>query len=487
MRQSPLVLIANATDHTISAYALRDDVLEPLATTPLPGSCSTFAVDAARDLVYAGVKGDPPAVLTLRLDRTSGVLTEIARRAAPAAPTYLTLTPDGGLLLGASYSGHWGGVWPVADGRLGAPADHVSFPRLHCVTVSGDARHAYFVSLGDDLVAQYDLAPDGGLTPLDPPTVAAPAGSGPRHLILDAAGRAAYLITEFSGEVVQLARDAAGRLAPVQAATIFDPDAGLQRSRLGADPRAENLIWGADVHLAGGGRFVLASERTAGTIATLAVDADGGLGALVALRATEAQPRGFAVTADGSRVVVVGELATDAALYRVEDDGSLSDLHHVDAGRGANWVRVLEPTRPAERTATASGEPAATEPDLARPALQQAGDAIIVVNTRGIIREWNDTCVALFGFTAEQALGQDVKLIIPERLRDAHDRGFLAAMEAGHLRSDGRPRRTKGLTADGGTVYVTMSFAVVNDDEDAVRPAIGSVAVARTDPERPAH
>ena len=44
--------------------------------------------------------------------------------------------------------------------------------------------------------------------------------------------------------------------------------------------------------------------------------------------------------------------------------------------------------------------------DLARPALQQAGDAIIVVNTHGIIREWNDACVATFGFTPEQALGQ---------------------------------------------------------------------------------
>lgn len=116
--------------------------------------------------------------------------------------------------------------------------------------------------------------------------------------------------------------------------------------------------------------------------------------------------------------------------------------------------------------------------DLARPALQQAGDAIIVVNTHGIIREWNDACVATFGFTPEQALGQDVKLIIPERLRAAHDRGFGAAMAAGRLSSDGHPRRTKALTAGGHTVYVTMTFAVVNEDAG---PAIGSVAVARSE------
>ncbi len=116
------------------------------------------------------------------------------------------------------------------------------------------------------------------------------------------------------------------------------------------------------------------------------------------------------------------------------------------------------------------------DPDLARPALQQAGDAIIVVNTRGIIREWNDKCVATFGFTPEQAIGQDVKLIIPERLRDAHDRGFFAAMEAGHLASDGRARRTKSLTKSGENVYVTMTFAVISDASGA---AIGAAAVAR--------
>ena len=53
---------------------------------------------------------------------------------------------------------------------------------------------------------------------------------------------------------------------------------------------------------------------------------------------------------------------------------------------------------------------------------------------------------------------------------------FFAAMESGHLASDGRARRTKSLTASGGTVYITMTFAVVQDDAGET---IGSVAVAR--------
>lgn len=113
---------------------------------------------------------------------------------------------------------------------------------------------------------------------------------------------------------------------------------------------------------------------------------------------------------------------------------------------------------------------------LKAAALDQAGDAIIAIDRDGIITVWNLFAERLFGWTAAEVIGQDVKIMIPERLRGSHDRGFFAAMESGHLASDGRARRTKGLTASGGTVYVTMTFAVISDDAGA---AVGSVAVAR--------
>ena len=113
-------------------------------------------------------------------------------------------------------------------------------------------------------------------------------------------------------------------------------------------------------------------------------------------------------------------------------------------------------------------------------AWDHANDALIAIDTDGIIRAWNHFAEKLFGWSAEDVIGQDVKIMIPERLRAAHDRGFFAAMEAGHLHSDGHPRRTKGLTAAGDSVFVTMSFAVVNDEDEG--PSIGSVAVARSEP-----
>jgi 6-phosphogluconolactonase len=346
MTDAPLVLVANAGDDSISTFRLGDEGLERLALTGgLPG-CSTFAVDEDRDLVYAGVKGDAdgrhPAIVTLRLDRASGALVEIARLDTPdGGMNYLALTRDGGALLGAAYSAGYGIVCPVADGTVGAPVSRIAFRNLHAVLPSADGRFAYFVSLGDDLIAQYAIGDDLALTPLEPAVVGAPAGSGPRHLVLNAAEDAVYVITEFSGEVLHYTRDTTdGTLALQGAAGFVDPRAELAHSRFGADPRAEHLIWGADLHLGDGGATLWASERTASTLAALAVSPDGSLSAPTAFIATEPQPRGFALSPDGRHLVAAGELSTTVSLYAV-DGAELTLRQQAETGRKANWVRIV--------------------------------------------------------------------------------------------------------------------------------------------------
>lgn len=338
---SELLLIANAGDGTIGALRLHRTPaprLEPLATSgDLPG-CGTFAVDAGRDLVHAAYKaraGDPPGIATLRLDRRTGELAELSRRDVEASLTYLTLTADGALLLGVSYGGGFGAVWPVDRERLGSPHSRFAHGNLHCVVAAGD--RVYAVSLGEDLLAQFALTGAGRLEPLDPAVVAAPEGSGPRHLIVDGAN--AYLVTEYSGELVRYAVDAAGRLSRAESRFVVDPRAGLAHSRFGADPSVEPLIWGGDVHRAKG--VVVTSERSSSLLATTALDAQGHLGEVVGFAPTERQPRGFAVAPGGEFVVAVGERSTHAALLQVRDDSRLAEVDRVPVGHGANWVRFV--------------------------------------------------------------------------------------------------------------------------------------------------
>ena len=113
--------------------------------------------------------------------------------------------------------------------------------------------------------------------------------------------------------------------------------------------------------------------------------------------------------------------------------------------------------------------------------LEQAAEAVIYANKTGVIERWNAAAVAMFGFSASEALGQHLDLVIPEHLRKAHWRGFDAAMENGKTRLGGRPTMTRGLHKTGQKLYVEMSFALVTD---VTGSALGSVAVARDVTER---
>ena len=58
--------------------------------------------------------------------------------------------------------------------------------------------------------------------------------------------------------------------------------------------------------------------------------------------------------------------------------------------------------------------------NLALAIVEQVADAIIFADRQGVIRLWNPAAEAVFGFSADEMIGQSLDLIIPERLRPAH-------------------------------------------------------------------
>src|SRR5690606_5311733 len=166
------------------------------------------------------------------------------------------------------------------------------------------------------------------LVPLEPETVAAPAGSGPRHLVLNETQDAVYVLTEFSGEVLHYSRDlASGELTLRGAVTAHDTTKDLGHSEFGADPLAHHYIWGADLHFGANGERLWSSERTESTLGAVAVADDGSLSAPERFTVTEPQPRGFAVSPDGAYLVAAGEQSTTVSLYAIHDD-DLELLQH---------------------------------------------------------------------------------------------------------------------------------------------------------------
>lgn len=83
-------------------------------------------------------------------------------------------------------------------------------------------------------------------------------------------------------------------------------------------------------------------------------------------------------------------------------------------------------------------EPHALESSFELPAdfafvlLETMPDAVVFADRGGAIRYWNKGAEAMFGFTAAEAVGQSLDLIIPERLRGRHWEGYERTMETGH-------------------------------------------------------
>ncbi|MCW3159370.1 lactonase family protein [Micropruina sonneratiae] len=339
MPGSWLVLVANSGDGTISSFRLLDGQLHRLGVNGGVPGCSTFVVDAGRDLIYASVKGDDPGITTLALDRASGRMHPQSHLSLPdGAMNYLSLTRGATALLGASYGGGYGIIAPVdSDGVVGEATGRVDYPNLHSVRASGDGRFAYFVSLGADLIAQCAIGDDLTLQPLGPATVAAPEGSGPRHLVLNAPEDHLYVLTEFSGEVLRYRRDRYyGTLTPAGSTTAYDLEKGLGHSRFGADPLEHHYIWGADLHFSGPGQL-WCSERTESTLGAVRVAPDGSVQPPESFVVTETQPRGFAVSPDGRYLICAGERSTSVSLYAIQGD-QLQLLSRAETGSKANWV-----------------------------------------------------------------------------------------------------------------------------------------------------
>ncbi len=105
------------------------------------------------------------------------------------------------------------------------------------------------------------------------------------------------------------------------------------------------------------------------------------------------------------------------------------------------------------------------DPDrLARALLRDMPDALIVADAAGLIQFWNAGAERLFGFPAEEALGQSLDIIIPERLRARHWTGFHETMRTGRSRyGAGEILSVPALRKDGARLSVEFTIVPLHD------------------------
>jgi len=109
--------------------------------------------------------------------------------------------------------------------------------------------------------------------------------------------------------------------------------------------------------------------------------------------------------------------------------------------------------------------------------LSAAADAVVATDHDGIIRVWNPGAKRIFGYRADEALGQSLDLIIPEPLRARHWEGFHRVMATGESHyGAGDLLSVPGLRKDG--QRISLEFTVVPLKDEAGRMQ-GLAAVMR--------
>lgn len=142
---------------------------------------------------------------------------------------------------------------------------------------------------------------------------------------------------------------------------------------------------------------------------------------------------------------------------------------------------VASPDGASEPVTAAGGAKGALSPEeLARVGdalLRDLPDAVIFADGDGVVRYWNAGAVRIFGFEADEALGQSLDLIIPERLRQRHWDGYRQTMATGKsTHAADEVLSVPATTKSGATLSIQFTVAPVAAADGGIA---GIVAVLR--------
>jgi PAS domain S-box-containing protein len=100
-----------------------------------------------------------------------------------------------------------------------------------------------------------------------------------------------------------------------------------------------------------------------------------------------------------------------------------------------------------------------------RSVVETSNDAIVVIDSRGIIESFNHSAESMFGYSANEAIGRNVSMLVPSPHREAHDSYIARFLATGERRLTPN-RELSGLRRDGAEfpIEFTVSEMRVSGD-----------------------
>jgi two-component system sensor kinase FixL len=112
----------------------------------------------------------------------------------------------------------------------------------------------------------------------------------------------------------------------------------------------------------------------------------------------------------------------------------------------------------------AESDALASESALLRSILETVPDAMVVIDARGNVESFSSAAERLFGYSAAEVHGQNVKMLMPSPYRDQHDGYLKRYLTTGERRIIGIGRVVVGQRKDGSTFPMELSVGEVRQD-----------------------
>lgn len=276
--------------------------------------------------LYSVVKEGENGGLAAFSIHENGELTSINRDVSPgSSPCHVSVDSQNRFVFGANYhkglveshllNNEDGSILPAASIMIhegSGPDPRQEKPHTHYAGLTPDEKYLAVVELGIDALITYAVNSDGTLTKVK--LLPLKAGSGPRHLEFHPNGKIAYVMTEFSSEVIVLTyHEENGHFTEKQYISTL-PEGFTENNQ------------GSAIHISSDGRFVYAGNRGHNSIAIFSVNPESGELSFVEHVSTEGDwPRDFAIDPSEKFVVASNQESGNLVLYsRDEETGRLS-------------------------------------------------------------------------------------------------------------------------------------------------------------------
>src|SRR5438132_816739 len=200
---------ANARGISVFHYDVATSALTLVGIVAPVTSPSFVVLDANKKFLYSGNESGAGSASAFAVNSSTGALRFLNSVGAGGQPAHVAVHPGGKHLLTANYTGGTVAVFPIqADGSLGSAPQIISHfgelgqnagrqeaPPPHMVLPDSTGNFVLVNDLGLDATIVYSFdTTTGRMTEVN--RIAAPAGSGPRHLAWHPNGRVVYSINE---------------------------------------------------------------------------------------------------------------------------------------------------------------------------------------------------------------------------------------------------------------------------------------------------